>query len=208
MLVETSRALGTAASALITDMSQPLGCWVGHTAEVMESLACLEGDGPADLMEVTLALAEEVSQLVGRPLSRGELEAALVDGRARRRFDEWAVLQGADPAWLAEPSFPLAPAEHPLRAGRAGRLEAVDNRQVGLLMVEAGGGRRSPGAAIDFGVSLRVDARVGQEVREGDELARLYLRTPNEHLAARFADCFTVGAGPVPPPPLIAGRVG
>jgi len=208
MLVETSKALGTAASALITDMSRPLGRWVGHTSEVMESLACLEGNGPADLLEVTLALAEEVSALVGHPLTRAELDAALADGRARRRFDEWAVLQGADPAWLAEPSFPLAPAEHPLRATGSGKLQSVDTRQIGLLMVEAGGGRPHPGATIDFGVSLRVDARVGQEVGEGNELARLYLRTPNEPLAARFEACFTVGGGPAEPPPLIAGRVG
>jgi pyrimidine-nucleoside phosphorylase len=207
MLVATSQALGAAASALITDMSQPLGRWVGHTAEVKESLDCLEGKGPADLLEVTLALAEEVSHLAGRPLSRGELESALADGRARRRFDEWAALQGADPAWLAAPSFPLAPVEHALRALRPGRLRAVDNRQIGLLLVEAGGGRPRPDAEIDFGVSLRVDVRLGQEVEGGQELARLYLRREDEGLAARFAACFEVGEGDPEAPSLIAGKV-
>ena len=52
-LVETARALGTPTSALVTDMSQPLGRWSGHTAEVMETFACLAGEGPEDLMEVT-----------------------------------------------------------------------------------------------------------------------------------------------------------
>jgi pyrimidine-nucleoside phosphorylase len=207
MLVETSRALGTAASAVLTDMSQPMGRWVGHTSEVMESLDCLEGRGPQDLLEVTLALAEEVSRLVGHPLSRAELEAALADGRARRKFDEWAALQGADPAWLAAPRYPLAPAEHPLRAPRSGRLVAVDTRQVGLLLLEAGGGRSRPGAEIDFGVSLRIDARIGDEVGEGDELARLYLRRENEGLAARMEACFTVEEGPAAPPPLLIARV-
>jgi len=67
-LVETSRALGTPASALVTDMSQPLGRWSGHIAEVMESFACLSGDGPEDLMEVTFALGEEVSRQAGQPV--------------------------------------------------------------------------------------------------------------------------------------------
>ena len=55
-LVETARALGTPASCLVTDMSQPLGRWAGHTAEVLETFQCLSGEGPEDLMEVTFAL--------------------------------------------------------------------------------------------------------------------------------------------------------
>lgn len=206
-LVETSRALGTAASALITDMSQPLGRWVGHTAEVMESIATLEGEGPADLVEITLALSEEVARLVGRPLSRRELEAALSDGRARERFDRWAELQGADPGWLRSPIFPLAPVERPLVARRSGRLSRIENRQIGLLMVEAGGGRPHPGAEIDFGVSLRLEARLGQEIREGDELARVYLRGDDARLVSLFEGCFTVTDGNAAPPELIVERV-
>jgi pyrimidine-nucleoside phosphorylase len=206
-LVETSRALGTAASALITDMSQPLGRWVGHAAEVMESLATLEGEGPPDLVELTLELCEEVSRLVGRPLSRRDLEAALADGRARERFDRWAELQGADPHWLRSPVLPLAPVERPLRARRSGRLSRIENRQIGLLMVEAGGGRPHPGAKIDFGVSLRLDARLGQEVREGDELARLYLRRDDDRLVSLFESCFLIDDGDAAPPELIVERV-
>ncbi len=206
-LVETSRALGTAASALITDMSQPLGRWVGHAAEVMESIATLEGEGPADLVEITLALSEEVARLVGRPLSRQELEAALADGRARERFDRWAELQGAEPGWLHSPTFPLAPVERPLVARRSGRLSRIENRQIGLLMVEAGGGRPHPGAEIDFGVSLRLDVRLGQEVREGDELARLYLRRDDARLVSLFEGCFLVDDGNAAPPELIVERV-
>jgi len=205
-LVEISRSLGTPASCLVTDMSQPLGCWVGHAAEVEESLQCLEGDGPEDLLEVTFALAEEVSRLVGRPLQRSELESALASGRARERFDQWAALQGADPAWLREPRFDLAPVERPLLARRAGRLAAVDVRQLGLLMVEAGGGRTRPTDLVDPGISLQVKARLGQEIQEGDELARLYLRQDDDRLASAFEACFTI-ADEGEAPPLIAARV-
>jgi len=205
-LVEIASALGTPTSCLVTDMSQPLGRWAGHTAEVMESLQSLEGDGPEDLMEVTFALAEEVSRLAGQPVSRHEMAEALASGRARQRFDEWAALQGADPGWLRKPGFPLAPVERPLLARRSGRLAAVDVRQLGLLIVEAGGGRTRPDDAIDFGISLEVKARLGQEVHEGDELARVYLRRDADRLAGLFAACFMVADEGVAPP-LIPARV-
>ncbi|HSG41122.1 MAG TPA: thymidine phosphorylase, partial [Thermoanaerobaculia bacterium] len=166
-LAETCRALGTPAACLITDMSQPLGRWAGNTAEVRESLAALAGDGPADLMEVTYALAGEVTQLVGQPVTRREMEDAITSGRARERFERWAELQGADPAWLRRPDFPLAPVERPLLATRSGRLAAMDVRQLGLLLVEAGGGRARPGDTIDFGVALEMKARLGDTVEAG-----------------------------------------
>jgi pyrimidine-nucleoside phosphorylase len=191
-LMETARALGTPASALVTDMSQPLGRWSGHTAEVKETFACLSGEGPEDLLEVTFALGEEVSRLAGQPVSRQDMEEALSSGRARERCEQWAALQGADSDWLRRPQFPLAPVEKPLLAERSGTLAAVDVRQLGLLLVEAGGGRSRPEDAIDFGISLETKARLGDEVREEDELARVYLRREDEGLAALFAGCFRV----------------
>ncbi len=205
-LVETARSLGTPTSALVTDMSQPLGRWSGHTAEVMETFACLAGEGPEDLMEVTFALGEEVSRLAGQPVGRSRMADALSSGLARERCEQWAALQGADPEWLRQPRFPLAPVEKPLLASRSGVLAAVDVRQLGLLLVEAGGGRTRPEDAIDFGISLECRARLGQEVREGDELARVYLRREDDRLTESFAGCFTVadeGEAPV----LIAARL-
>jgi thymidine phosphorylase len=206
-LAETSRALGTPASCLVTDMSQPLGRWSGHAAEIRESLEALAGQGPEDLMEVTFALAEEVARLAGHPLKRREMEEAITSGRAREAFDRWAALQGADPAWLRAPRFDLAPVQRSLLAPRPGTLAAVDVRHLGLLLVEAGGGRAHPADDIDFGVSLETRARLGQEVEEGEELARVYLRRENERLVEAFAGCFTI-ADTGEAPPLIAGRVG
>ncbi|MCB1036501.1 MAG: thymidine phosphorylase [Acidobacteria bacterium] len=198
-LVETSTALGTPARAVLTDMSQPLGRWAGHAAEVRETLDCLEGRGPADLMEVTFTLCEELTDLLGSPLTRNTLEEAVSSGRARETFDRWALAQGADPDWIAAPSLPLAPHEVVLEAPREGILARVENRQLGLLLAEAGAGRRVPGDAIDHGVSLLAVARLGDYVPQGSELARLYLRRPDSTLEARFAACFHLedeGASP------------
>jgi len=204
MLVGTAVALGTPARALVTDMSQPLGRWSGHAAEVEEALACLGGDGPEDLARLSLALAAEVSALAGCPLGEDELAQALASGRGRERFLEWAALQGAESAWLRRPSLPLAPIERPLRAARSGSLQRVATRELGLLLSAAC--RRD--GAIDHGVALACRARIGDAVTAGDELARLYLRADDEAPADRFAACFVVGEGEAEAPELILDRIG
>jgi thymidine phosphorylase len=204
-LVETCRALGRPAAALLTDMSQPLGEWAGHTAEIRAAFDALEGRGEPDLMTVTLALAGEVAALVGQPLGESDLARAIADGRARERFVRWAEAQGGDPAWLAAPRFELAPVEAVIEAPRAGVLARVDTRQLGLLLAEAGGGRLGP-EPIDLGVALRTRARLGARLEPGDELARLYLRHEDPALVTRVAACYEL-ADQATPPALIGHRV-
>jgi len=190
VLVESCEALGTRASAVLTDMSQPLGRWVGHHAEVYESRDCLQGDGPADLMEVVYALCVEVAQLAGFSTTRADLERAIANGSAYESFERWLDAQGGRPVW--QDASPLAPVERVVKASRSGRLSAVDNRRLGLLMVAAGAGRTTPEQPIDYEVSLRYDARLGQELSAGDDIARLYLRSEDPAIVASFEECFTI----------------
>ncbi len=187
LLVRTCGAFSCRASALLTDMSQPLGDWVGHAAEVRESFDCLAGGGSREVMEVTYALAAELAGPANGP-DRAALERAIASGAARERFDRWALAQGAEAAWMSAPDLPLAPAEHVVEAARAGVLSRVATRRLGLLVGDAARG----GGAIDPGVSLRYRARLGQTVAAGEELARLYLRRPDERLAAEVRACFEV----------------
>ncbi len=207
-LAGTLAHLGIPATAFLTDMNQPLGVWSGNAAEVLEAIECLEGGGPADLREETLVFAEEACALMGRPIGRAALERSLDDGSARERFFLWAELQGADPKWLAHPRLDLAPAEHSLIAPRTGFLARVRTRELGLLLVEAGGGRARPADPIDHGVALAVRARLGARIDAGDELGHLHLRTADPALAGRFADCFEIAPDPVAAPPLVVERIG
>lgn len=206
-LVETSTALGRPARALITDMGQPLGRWVGHAAEVRESLSCLAGEGPADLVELAIELAAELGAALGRPLERAELRRLLGSGRALAAFEHWAAFQGASPGWQEHPLLELAPLAVPLCAAREGVLARVATKEIGLLLAEVGGGRQRPGDAIDHGVSLEVKARIGERVARGDELARLYLRRPAEAIAARLAACFELAEEAAPSGPLVLERL-
>ena len=206
MLVTVTRSTGRQASALITDMSQPLGDWVGHIAEIGEILACLEGRGPGNLMEVTYSLALELVASLGSELTREDLEVAVSSGRARESFLEWAEAQGADGRWLSSPDLTLAPHEMVVEAPRDGVLSSVDTRRIGLLMVEAGAGRSQPGDEIDFQVSMQYGTRLGSEVTLGQPLARLYLRQPETDLHGRFSECFEIGESGEEPP-LVVTRV-
>jgi thymidine phosphorylase len=94
-----------------------------------------------------------------------------------------------------------------LLARRSGIVSNIDTRQLGMLLIEAGTGRIRPDSEIDHGVSLLVKGRLGDEVREGDELGRLYLRRDDDGLVERFAACFEVaerGEAPM----LVSARVG
>lgn len=206
-LVGITRDLGVAASALLSDMNQPLGEWVGHAAEVREVLDCLEGRGPRETVELTVALALELAQSLGLDWSEESLRGLLGSGAARERFVRWAVAQGAEPAFFDAPELPLAPVERVIEAPRAGVVARVETRRLGLLLAEAGASRRAIGADLDLGVALRYTTRLGRRVEAGEELARVYLRRDDSALTARFASCFQVGDGALAPP-LLHGRLG
>lgn len=206
-LIGITRDLGVAASALLSDMDQPLGDWVGHAAEVREVLDCLEGRGPKETVELTIALALELSESLGLGWSEASLTALLASGAPRERFARWAVEQGAEASWFDAPELPLAPVERVLVAPRGGVVARVETRRLGLLLAEAGASRRAIGADLDLGVSLRYSTRLGRRVEEGEELARLYLRRENPALVERFASCFHVEDVGLAAP-LLHGRLG
>ncbi len=206
LLAGISCELGMKAEALLTDMSQPLGDWAGHACEIREVLDCLEGRGPRETVDLTLALALSLGGQLGAGWTDAGLRQLLASGAARDRFVRWAVAQGADERWFDCPELPLAPHEVVIRAERAGCVTAVRTRQLGLLLAEAGGARRTIGSEIDLGIALRYRTRLGREVASGEELARVYLRRPDGDLERRFAGCFEIGMA-TPAPALVVERV-
>ena len=146
LLVETCGRSATGAVAMVTDMSQPLGAGADTPAEVLRHLRVgSRGDGAAGLLEVTSPSPTR------RALAGTTADAA--SSRARsprsgaRAFDALGRGAGRRPAWLRQPDLPLAPLEVVLEAPRSGKLAAVETRQLGMLLAEAGGGRCAPAAA-------------------------------------------------------------
>ena len=212
-LVSATKALGARASAFVTDMNQPLGVAVGNALEVRESIDVLRGGGPADVVELTLALAACMLVLAGTDRTDDEARAraqqALASGAAWRKFLELVAAQGGDAAALDRPEPALAKAKSVMtvRADRSGTLAGVRNFQLGEIVVRIGGGRLAKEDRIDPAVGVMVHRRIGDAVSAGDCVAELHLAKPDDAVAARVRDCFVISDSPRPAPELIVERI-
>ena len=188
-LVDTGRAAGKVAHALITDMSQPLGHAAGNAIEVNECVAFMRR-GPKDsdpeplLKEVTLALAEELlasaDEVAGKKRKdsktyRKQLEEALSSGAAYAKFLEIVSLQGGDTQAMDD-GLPLAPKKLTLEADRAGYISAFDGEAIGMALVELGGGRKKTADPIDPGVGFYFHRFLGDKVSKGTAIVDIYAR--------------------------------
>jgi len=184
--------------ALITDMSTPLGLTAGNALEVRESLEVLAGGGPADVVELTLALGREMldatasvveaqgvpgagisasspeaSRMAGR-LREADLGAALADGRA---MDTWRAMiraQGGDPdadlGWATCTQDVICPAD--------GYLTSLDALKVGVAAWRLGAGRAVRTDPVQAGAGVVLHAKPGEMVRKGHPLMTLHTDTP------------------------------
>ncbi|MCY3929834.1 MAG: thymidine phosphorylase [Acidobacteria bacterium] len=196
-LASISAACGTPADCVLSDMSQPLGRWVGHAAEVREALDFLGGDGDPRLFEVVTAICSRAARLVGREMRSRDLEAVIASGAARQKLTDWADAQGAEPGWAD--ALDLGPVEAVVTARESGYLAAVDCRRIGNAFADACRPDRDP-TRIDHAVALRYDVRLGQKVERGQELARLYVRRDPETLRREVAAALVIGEEAEPPP--------
>jgi pyrimidine-nucleoside phosphorylase len=202
-MVAAGQRLGVPTSAVISDMNQPLGKLCGNAAEVIESIAVLRGDGPADVRALTLRLGAEV--LVAAGLSSGVesattvLQGHLDSGCGFERFEQMVAAQGGR---LAELPALASPSE--LASRRKGSVAAIDTEALGLAIVELGGGRRQPGDQIDPTVGLEYLVRLGDHVEVGQPWIRVFCRPEQrERVRHRLEAALLVTDEPVAPPPLI-----
>ena len=213
-MVGIGRSYGTPVRALLTDMNQPLGAEVGNACEVVESVEVLRGGGPADLVEVTYRLGEEMLVLGGvaadRAAARARLQGAVASGAAFEKLVEVVEAQGGDPAVIHDPSLlPVAPHHHEVPAARSGYLTRCDALDLGVAAMRLGAGRERKEDAIDPGVGLRVLAKVGDPVEKGQPLVRLAW-ADSRRLAQALPlveRALEIGEERVAPPPLIHGEV-
>jgi pyrimidine-nucleoside phosphorylase len=182
-LAETMIGLGQARGcptvALLTAMDRPLGHACGNALEVEEAIAGLRGEGPEDLMEVTIALGVEMLLLVGAASdaakARKKLEAAITSGKALEKFAQVIEAQGGNPGVVEDPSvLPQAGKVEVYRAPESGVIVRIEPRRIGRAIVELGGGRQTIEDHIDPSVGFVIPAKPGQRVRAGEALASVF----------------------------------
>jgi thymidine phosphorylase len=205
-MVDLGDAYGVPTRALLTDMNRPLGLAVGNAVEVAESIDVLAGGGPADVVELTLALACEMLDAAG--VDGIDPADTLADGTAMDRFRALVAAQGGD---LDQP-LPVGAYSETITAPRSGTMGDIDAMAVGLAVWRLGGGRSAPGEHVQFGAGMRIHRRPGEPVIAGETLFTLYTDTPQRYpgaIAELDGGWSVSGPGEQPPDigPLIIDRI-
>ncbi len=193
---------GVATTALLTRMDVPLGRAVGNAVEVEEAVAALRGQGPPDLVEVTLALAEEMLALAG---VRADPAAALADGRALARYRDMIAAQGGDP----DAGLPRARHAEVVTADQAGWLQRLDAYAVGVAAWRLGAGRARKEDPVSAAAGVLCLVKPGEPVEAGQPVLELRSDDPGRMARARAAlsGAIEIGSDPPAAGPLVIERI-
>lgn len=190
VLVQLGKDAGVNTSALLTDMSTPLGLKVGNALEVEESVDVLAGGGPSDVVEITVALATEMLSLAG--VRDVDVAAALKDGRAMDKWRAMISAQGGDP----DAKLPVAKETQTVVAEADGVISELDALAVGLASWRLGAGRARKEDPVQFGAGVTLHAQLGDTVKKGAPLYTLHTDEPArfERAAETIAKAYKIEA--------------
>ncbi len=181
---------GRKMAALITDMDIPLGRQIGNALEVQESVQVLQGEGPEDLTEVSLALAAEMLVLAGkgsRSECRQQAKEAIDSGAALQKFADMIQGQGGDADYIRHPEkFGRAPYEQDVLSPADGYIGAMDSEHIGIAAMLLGAGREKKEDSIDPLAGIILEKKAGDAVKKGEKIATLL--TSDEQKFAQAAE--------------------
>lgn len=213
LMVSIGTAHGRKVAALITDMDTPLGHNIGNSLEVAESMAVLQGKGPADLTEVCLQLASNMLYLAGKgemAACRAMAEQVIADGSAFEICCKMFAAQGGDTSVLRDASlFRKAKYAHDICAPADGYIVQNDVERIGNASVLLGAGRIKKEDSIDFAAGIIMHKKLGDAVKAGEPICTLYADDDTLFAAAEemYVGGLTIGAEKPEVPPLIYARV-
>ena len=178
LMVAIGKRAGKRISALITDMDRPLGYAVGNSLEVVEAIETLQGKGPEDLLELSLALAAQILFLADKGTlaeCRAMAQDAITSGRALETFARMVEAQGGNAEYIYHPeNFAKAPYVREVKVEKDGYIAAVNTEQYGLASLLLGAGRNTKEDKIDLSAGYLLKKKTGDAVQAGDTLAVLY----------------------------------
>jgi thymidine phosphorylase len=202
-MVGLGESHGVKTSALLTNMDAPLGRTAGNGLEVEESIQALQGRGPHDLMEVTLALAREMLELAA---IKENVAGRIDDGSAYAKWKELVSAQDGDP----DASLGEAAERQTLAASRSGYLTRLDARAVGMAAWRLGAGRARKEDPVSPTAGIVCLKKPGDEVAEGEAVLELHAdeRARFEPALEALSGAFEIGPEPGEAPPMILERIG
>ena len=178
LMVAIGKRAGKRISALITDMDRPLGYAVGNSLEVVEAIETLQGKGPEDLLELSLALTAQILFLADKGTleeCRAMAQDAITSGRALDTFAKMVEAQGGNAEYIYHPeNFQKAPYVREVKLEKDGYIASVDTEKYGLASLLLGAGRNTKEDVIDLSAGYLLKKKTGDAVKAGDTLAILY----------------------------------
>ena len=212
-MVGIGRSMGKQMVALISRMDQPLGRAVGNTLEVVESVECLRGDGPADLIDLSVELAAEMVLCAGLAPTiddaRARCLATIADGTALAAFRKVIAAQGGDPRALDNPSLlPTARHKIEIKSPRSGFVHRLSARPIGHATMLLGAGRARVDSVINPAVGVYLYKKLGDRVSAGEPLCVVHADDAGvADATAAIAAAYEVGDGPIEVPSTIVERL-
>ena len=177
-MVEIGSRMDRNMAALITDMNQPLGRAVGNATEIVETVECLKGAGPTDLMTVTMELSAQLLVMAGKAPANDQariiLEQHLDSGAALAKFCEMVEQQGGDAAFVDDYSLlPVASHRHTISAEQGGYVADVDAEKIGKASLVLGAGRTRVTDGVDHAAGIIDLPKMGEPIEAGAPLMTL-----------------------------------
>lgn len=194
-ILDTAKRFDKRGVAILSNMSQPLGNKVGNAIEIIESIETLQGNGPKDLTDLSLALAANMIHIGGVESTYTKAmkaaKKALESGEAMKVFRDMISSQGGDVSYIDNLSkFELGEVKTEIESPKAGYIKGFQADEIGLLLTELGGGRKLKTDKIDFATGFDFHKKVGDKVKEGDSIFTIYHRSNQlkevEEIKSRF----------------------
>jgi thymidine phosphorylase len=202
LLVRLSEDLDVRASALITDMDNPLGSAVGNALEVRESVHLLKNEPvPDDLKDEVNHVAARLLELKDIPDAESAVENALTSGAAYEKFREFVRAQGGDADALED--LPVSTRVAEVESPRNGYVARFAASGIGSAALALGAGRAKKGDEIDPGSGIEVLVRAGDRIQKDQPIARLYGEREGERAERLVLEALDISDEPVEPPPAI-----
>lgn len=198
-MVNIGKGLGRKTTAIISDMNQPLGYAVGNNLEVIEAINTLKGNGPKDLLEISLTLGSYMVYFAEKADSiedaRKKLEQTIADGSALNQFKLFIKAQGGDDSYVDDTEkFPKATIIEPVLLKGSGYIHHVETEEIGFAAMMLGGGRETKDSEIDLTVGFIVHKKIGDYISENEPIATVYGndREKINQAVKRFIDAYTI----------------
>lgn len=188
-MVNIGNSVGRKTIAVLSDMNEPLGFAVGNSLEVIEAINTLKGNGPKDLLELTLCLGSNMLMLANRVDTYEEGKDLLLqnikNGKALEKLKEFIKMQGGNEKFVDDTNlFKKSKFTFDVHCNKNGVVTKIHAEKVGLIAMKLGAGRESKNDIIDLSVGIVFNKKCGDKVKEGEVLATVYA---NDEIKGKIA---------------------